>query len=332
MRRLSIPGRTEIMRALPLLSLATFFCAGLVAIACGSTDSSSGGATPSDAGGGDASVAADASDTSVSYPAFTPSDPPQVANLGGVVMASPKIVPVFFAGDDPMILAALTDFTKKVGGTDYWKAAATEYGVGPATGADPIQLTAADAPPTTIDDSAIQLWLAAKLNGNDPAFGTPDENTIYTIFYPQGVTITLGGVQAVPDAGVAEGGTDGGTDAATPPGAQASCQTFGGYHQNIALDAAHGGKVVAYAVVPRCPTFGGLTGIDVLTGAGSHELLEAATDPFPLTTPAFAQVDDAHLYWESLLGGGEIGDLCAQSASSFVKFPGLPSTVQRTGA
>ena len=316
------------MRVLPMLSLAAFFAAGLVGLACGSSDSSPPTATPSDAGSdiGETSVATDAPGTNALFPAFTPTDPPQVATLGGAVMATPKIVPVFFAGDDPTVVAAMTDFTKKVGQTDYWKAAAMEYGVGPATGGDPIQLTAPDNPPSTIDDSAIQAWLVAKLNADDPAFGTPDANTIYTLFYPQGVTVTLGGVQSTGDAGA-----EGGTDAATPPGAQASCTSFGGYHQNVVLDAAHGGKTIAYAVVPRCPNFGGLTGIDVLSGAGSHELLEAATDPFPLAKPAFVQVDDAHIYWETLLGGGEIGDMCAQFAGSFVKFPELPAyTVQRT--
>ncbi len=335
------------MRFLPIAFLSSTL-AVLTAFACGgSTDNGTGtpGAsdsgtaadtgTPMNADSGspqgsmdsaspeDSGTATDATDSSAPYPAFKPTDVPQVVDLGGPVMPTPKIVPVFFADDDAMTTASLADFVSKVGQTQYWKAFTTEYGVGAATGLPTIELTAADNPPSTLDDSAIEPWLASKLNANDPAWGTPDTNTIYALFYPAGVTITLGG-----------GGTpDAGADAGFG-GAATSCVDFGGYHQNIQLDMNHQFMNVAYAVIPRCATFGKLTGLDVLTGAGSHEFAEAVTDPFPTSTsvnPAYGQVDDAHLYWEFFLGGGEIGDMCAQNSSSFTKFPELPSyTVQRS--
>jgi hypothetical protein len=87
---------------------------------------------------------------------------------------------------------------------------------------------------------------------------------------------------------------------------------------------------VAYVVVPHCANFGGLKGIDSITATESHELIEAATDPFPTSTPAYGQTDEAHLYWLFVLGGGEVGDLCAQNADAFTKFAELPYTVQRT--
>ena len=71
------------------------------------------------------------------------------------------------------------------------------------------------------------------------------------------------------------------------------------------------------------------TGIDAVTGAASHELAEAATDPYPSTNPAWVEVDEAHFYWDRALGGGEVGDMCAQFDGSFVKFPELPYLVQR---
>src|SRR5204863_109487 len=83
----------------------------------------------------------------------------------------------------------------------------------------------------------------------------PDDETLIALFYPSGLTITEAG-----------GGFAG-----------ESCVTFGGYHSDLTLDAAHGGKHVAYAVLPRCPTFGDLVGIDAVTGAASHEFIEAAT-------------------------------------------------------
>ena len=273
----------------------------------GSGGSSSGGAGSDDGGGsgGDGSGAATGGGP---YPAFVLTNPPQVVTGGGPVLKSPRIVPVFFASDDPTTTASLADFVKKVGQTSYWMAAGAEYGVGAATGLDPVNLTAADNPAGTIADSAIQSFLAGKLNANDPAFAAPDANTVYILFYPAGVSITM------------NGGTTG----------TGSCVTFGGYHSNIALNASHHNMSVAYAVVPRCATAGTLKGLDVVTAAASHELLEAATDPYPNANPAYAQVDAPHFYWSSVFGGSENGDMCATFLSSFTKFSELDYTVQRT--
>jgi hypothetical protein len=46
--------------------------------------------------------------------------------------------------------------------------------------------------------------------------------------------------------------------------------------------------------------------------------------------PAYVQVDDADLDWEAILGGGEVGDMCAQFPQAFTKFSELAYTVQRT--
>jgi hypothetical protein len=84
--------------------------------------------------------------------------------------------------------------------------------------------------------------------------------------------------------------------------------------------------------MPRCAKFGGLTGIDAVTATTSHELIEAATDPFPndQTNAGYAQVDDNHIIWQFVLGGGEVGDMCAQNQDSFFKQPDIGNYVQRT--
>jgi hypothetical protein len=231
---------------------------------------------------------------------------PQVVNQGGPVLDAPVIVPVFFSNDDATQRASIEDFLSKVGATNYWKAATQEYGVSAATATKPVELT--ETATGTIADATIQTWLAGKLNGNDPAFPKPTGAEIYAINYPAGVTITL-------PAG---------------SGSSNSCTSFGGYHDNITLDAAHLNMNVAYAVIPRC---GGSLGMDTMqttTSAESHELIEASTDPFPNMNPAYARVDDNHRYWSRVLGGGEVGDLCAQDASSFHTFAELPYMVQRT--
>jgi hypothetical protein len=322
------------MRAFQFGFLVTCLTAGVTAAvaACGgSTNNPAGpmdsGMSTDDGGSNDVTPIEAASDAAVEaetgpapYPAFVPTDVPQVANLGGPVLMAPKIVPVFFADDDAATVTSLADFVSKVGATNYWKTIVTEYGGSAATGETPIMLTAADNPPATYDDSQIQAWLAGKLNANDPAFGTPDANTLYALFFPQGVTITLGGGGGGPDAGADAGGF----------GVAKSCQSFGGYHDNIQLDANHQSLTVAYAVMPRCANFGQLTGLDAITGPASHEFMEATSDPYPSSNPAYAQLDTPHFYWSSIAGGGEIGDMCVPDPTAFTKFPELMSyEVQR---
>jgi hypothetical protein len=237
----------------------------------------------------------------VGYPAAHPA-PPQVVSWGGPVMSAPKVVPVFFAGDDRDTVAALEDFEARVGSTEYWAATTKEYGVGQLGSLAPVEL--GEKARANLDDRDIQAWLAKKLNSNDPAFPAADDNTLYVLHYPAGATVSIG-----PDQ---------------------SCVSFGGYHSHITLDAAHGNQHVPYAVIPRCGTFGALNGVDAVTGTISHELVEAATDPLPMTTPAYADVDDAHGFWSSVLGGGETGDMCAQFPGSFTRFAELPYVVQRS--
>lgn len=274
-------------------------------------DGGTGGATVTDTGGmgGSGGVGGSGGSTngmpSDVYPAPHPA-PPKVISYGGPVLKNPKIVPIFFSNDDPNFTAGVIDFTNKVGGTAYWAANTTEYGVGPATGLPAV--VSPDAPTGTIDDTDIQDWLASKLNADDPAFPPPDGDTLYAIYYPKGLKITLSGGGPVSH----------------------SCTEFGGYHSNITLDGAHGNMDVAYAVMPHCNGFGGQTEMETMTSTASHEYLEAATDPYPQTNPAYAQVDNAHIYWLFALGGGETADMCAQQDASFYQFDELAYMVQRS--
>ncbi len=256
------------------------------------TTASTGAAATTTASATSTTAASSSSSGSTTYPAPFPA-PPQRVTCGGPVLANPKIYPVFFHGDVAATVASLTDFSQKVGSTAYWTATTSEYGVGAATGEPAIML--AESAPGTIDDTAIQTWLATKFAGSF-GFPTPDDDTLIILYYPAGTTITLEGSQ--------------------------SCQTFGGYHNGATVG---GGQNIAYAVVPRCDAT-----VTTATSAASHELIEASTDPYPMMNPAYAQVDDADSYWEVLLGGGEIGDMCAQFPGVFVEPPGLAYTVQRT--
>jgi hypothetical protein len=278
-------------------SLAFFHCGGDT-----SSQPDSGGDDASDIDSGDqvdaqvdAGPDVDNGAPSTTYPAFK-IDAPQVQNFGGALLTAPKVVPVYFANDDTTFTGNVTTFLDKLPASTYWPAISTEYGMGAMTVTTPVQLT--EDAPTTIDDTAIKTWLAGKMG--DPAWPTADANTVYTIFYPTGTSITLQG--------------------------DTSCDTFGGYHDSFPLNNTTN---IAYAVVPRCAKFNGLVGIDATTGAASHELIEASTDPQPSQDAAYAQVDDNHIIFELINGGGEVGDMCVASQNAFFTPTDLGSMVQR---
>jgi hypothetical protein len=213
------------------------------------------------------------------------------------VLANAKFYSINFSNQTASTVTTLDDMVNTVGGTTYWTAATSEYGVHAGTAATPIHL--AETAPTTITDQGIESWLKGKLDGTHPEFGTPNSNTLYIIFYPQGTTISLQG--------------------------QPSCTGgWGGYHSNTRLT---NGTLVAYAVVPSCDV--GVGVLPTTTGSVSHEMIEAATDPFPQNQPAYSFVDQNHLVWEMILLG-EVGDMCAQDPAAFFTPPGYTYRVQRT--
>jgi hypothetical protein len=273
---------------------------GGVGSATGGASSNGGGSatttttTSSTTAASSSSTAASSSSSSASstsgYPAPFPT-PPQVVSGGGPVNPSPQIYPVFFPGDDAATVAMLSDFTTNVGSTSWFTGATAEYGVGAATGHPAIMLT--QAAPTTIDDSALQSWLATQFTTPNSGFPAARADTLIVLYYPTGSTITLQG--------------------------QTSCQAFGGYHNSANVN----GLQVSYAVVPRC------NGIS-LTEAASHEIVEAVTDATPLVDPAFVQVDTPDLYWMLITQGGEVGDMCQVWQQHTVTLPApFPYTVQR---
>lgn len=326
----------SILRVTVLASFPALFAVASLAVACGSgssggsnqpspsNDASSdvaSGPTPEAGGGAEASSGDDAGTGEAGYPAVVPTDVPQVVSRGGPVMANPKVVPIFYATDDATSISKIEDFVAKLGTTQYW-GVMSEYGVGAITSGTPIVLTHADDPPLVYDDADIETWLANKLNSNDPAFPQPDANTIYTFFFPADVTITQGGTSSgFPSDGGAEAGP---VEAGAPSGSQ-SCVPggFGGYHS---VDQAVNSGNAVYAIVARCSNFDGYSGVDSATAIGSHELAESASDPL---ISAYSRTDTAHSYWSSVLGGGEIGDMCAQDQGSFTKFSDSPYLVQR---
>jgi hypothetical protein len=209
-------------------------------------------------------------------PAFAEADhgnAPQVMSGGGIVLAAPKVQPIFFA-NDAAAQAQVEAFLGQLAGSSYWTATTAEYGVGPISPLPTIVTT--DAPP--VDDPGLQTWLAAHLDGTHTAEGwpgVPDPNTIYSVFLPVGT----------PFAG--------------------ACTQYGAYHDEstTALNAPF-----SYALMPRCVSMT-RDAMEMLTSATSHELIEAATDPLPFSAPAYVKLDSEHFVW-GRTPGGELGDMC----------------------
>ncbi len=214
--------------------------------------------------------------------------PPQVVSIGGPVMTAPKIVPIFFMTDSAM-QAQVEPFLQALVGSSYWTTTTTEYGVGNLSIQPTIVTT--DTPPTT--DDALKAWLATNLDGTHAGWPAPDGNTLYTVFLPSGVSLS------------------------TPFGN--SCSAFGGYHD----EGMAGSNKFIYALLPRCDS-----SLDSLTIVTSHELIEAATDPYPFTQGAYQITDNDHLVW-SYTPGGEVGDMCEYLAAASQRLVGN-FAVQRT--
>ncbi len=255
-----------------MISMRYFMLLVGLVLACSSDD-----VVQTDAG---ADAVADAG-----YPASHPA-PPQVQNQQGPVLATPKVIPIFFANDTEQ--PQIEDFLHQLAASSYWSATTAEYGVTSLTIASSI--VASGAPPTTLDTVAIESSLGAYSDG--------DPNDLFAIFYPSSTTIS-------------------------DPLFGTSCTDFAGFH----FQGLKNPQLV-YAVLPRCASAGALTGLDGLTAALSHELVESATDPFLQTAPAWGFTDVDHLIW-SFLPGAEVADMCDLEPQSFQRLVG-PYFVQRS--
>lgn len=173
-----------------------------------------------------------------------------------------------------------------------------------------INPTMATGTSITDDNAAIGLELASQIAHSNLPAPTYDAqgypNTLYVVFFPSSIRITLMGMQ--------------------------SCGAFGGYHYSApyTAQASCKGQYLPYAVIPDCG--GGTPDITV-----SHEVAEAVTDPdVGPTTPMPANYGDGAWY----LGPsypctaptncpsncGEVGDVCEGSGGQQV--PGTSVNAQ----
>lgn len=211
---------------------------------------------------------------------------PPVTYNGGNILAHPSIVTVTFDGDAQR--SFVEGFDDIITTTKWWDAVASEYcdsrGQCIGHGTAGVYAHVATAPDPSYTDSAnggaatLQTYIDARIQ--DGTLPPPGTDTLYMIYLPSSTIIDLDGSR--------------------------SCKAFGGYHNAMSSTPPGGGAPVkfAYAIIPRCSS-----SKTELTFAASHEIIEAATDPYlspdQQTYYAFGSVNDA---WD--LGGGEVGDRC----------------------
>ncbi|MBS2027057.1 MAG: hypothetical protein JST54_04050 [Deltaproteobacteria bacterium] len=220
------------------------------------------------------------------YPAGHPSWP-QVTDNGGPSLSAMQVITITFSGYSHA--TDVTNFTDWIMTSSYWATGGADYGVGNGTHFQSVVLNET-APGvlngsqlgSTISDDQIQQYLSAKISaGVLPAPSNSLTQPLYAIFYPGNITINL-----------SAGGTT-----------EQSCSSFGGYHSNF----AYNGRDVSYAVLPLCQPPPPESELQYLTIATAHEYMEAATDPFPMSSPAW-ELTDYTYPWAFI--PGEVGDLC----------------------
>jgi hypothetical protein len=284
----------------------SFFVLTLLAtagFACGSSGATAPAAQPAgnDAGTADdsapppadidAAPPPDYGKPSTTFPAFPPHFG-QLANAGGYVMKNPIVVAVTWDTDTSQ--ATFDKFADTVGGTAYWKAASSEYGVNAATSGATNHVHISTTPPAQVADADIQALVTANA-GKTAGWPAPTQDTIYAFFLAPTTSLQvqsqLGG------------------------GAQDACKMgVGGYHDSVAADTGP----TSYAVVPSCTFGAGNTAFEQSTMSMSHELLEAVTDPQPSTNSGYRSFGADYFafdYFQELQS--ENGDACEFFRSSF---------------
>jgi hypothetical protein len=202
---------------------------------------------------------------------------PIIPSNGGPILAHPNIVTISFAGYPfESDVQAFGDWVV----TSNWLAATgKDYGV--STGAHVMKVVLQGPAPAIASDADTAMLITNQIAANV----LPDPSTLvdplYVVYYPSGTAVQ---------------------NFESGPGCDPS-NTLGGYHWETAM----GSTKIPYAVVPTCDSTDAKALTYVEASAG-HEIIEAATDPFPLSDPGYGLVSLTDPWGRSL--GAEVADLC----------------------
>jgi hypothetical protein len=290
-----------------------------VLVALGACSGGGGGDAPVEDGGADAAIdtfetapiprrdvgidsgpEVDRGTPSDVYPAF-PTATGTLHYNGGYVMKAPVITTITYAGDRNA--DKFEAFGDQVGASDYWKAVAAEYGVGPATSGPGHHIRLTTTPPAEIAAAEVEGLVASKLKDlASSGWPAPTVDSLYMVYLPSTTKLRMFGGTTACSAGV------------------------GGYHSTTPV----AGIDVPYAVMVYCAR-PGASEADAMISVGSHELGEAATDPQVRTRAGWRGFDDPFMVWEVWNDfQNENGDACEFFRDSFIVGPTeFPFSVQR---
>ena len=245
----------------------------------------------------DASHPTDARKDSALPPGDSGAHPPipLMGYAGGALLTAVKIVTVTYDSDAAM-RPRLETFGDTITSTPWWSAVTEGYCVtagnciGPGSGGGHVHV--AQAPAAKYTDDQLKVLIQSMVTaGTLPA---PTQQTLYSFYFPQNVTISLDGA--------------------------VSCQQFGAYHNEVSVTPPGGAAItVAYAIMPRCG------GEQDTTLSASHEFIEAATDAHPFSAPGYTIAD-----WGWGFLGGEVGDVCVDIAGQDDHYVESSFVVQRS--
>ncbi len=208
---------------------------------------------------------------------------PPVPNHGGPIVASPQLVTITY--DDDAQREGDEPYADWIVGSDWLTTVAGEYGVGLGTNQN-VHLPA--PAPTQFTDDDIETLLADMiLDGGVPppvSYDGGETDQLYMIYFPL-QTSTLSGRL--------------GWDQLPELWRVSLRRRPGGF------DRSH----FVYAVIPTCGFTGNTTSTEITV---SHELAEAATDPFPFSNPTYTS--DGNRVTNGWVG--ELADLCEYYAVS----------------
>ena len=186
---------------------------------------------------------------------------------GGVVLAHPAITIATMAGD-PNTDAAIA-FGQWIATSAWLSTVGADYGVHAGTYVGHATVVAPANVTQNYDDYA--AWVTSQLtSGALPAPASAD--ALYVMFMPEGF------------------------------GGDSTCDFGQGFHSETTFN----GAAVPYAVIFNCNTAMQPYPFAFMEEAASHEVIEAATDPFPSTRPGYIN-EDMTSPWSVM---GEVGDLC----------------------
>ncbi len=225
----------------------------------------------------------------------------QMQSQGGTILKNPTLVTITWASDPNA--AAFNDFGDKLGASKFWKTATGQYGVGAMTSGAANHVSISTELGASMEAGDIEAWFLSQLTASPSPLPAPDGNTIYVIYASPNTLVTSDGADAcLPSAAVS-----GTLHAAV----QMPDQSWVPY---VLVD----GLCQSTDAIPPSPM---LSPKDSSTGQASHDIVEAATNPFgPIgQTNGVEGYDMLHQAWAQLVQNldTELGDACEAYSDAF---------------